>query len=133
MKSSKNKKFQREIFCPYCDKFQAQLHYCQIRRRHINFVRYNKVMIVSKTEAGAQRICDYDGEDDDWDSMISYRNVMDMDINCREEADMWKKADWKEQIADWKEQIEEEQKEDIQEFNTTITTFSIDQKGADGF
>ena len=83
-------------------------------------------MIESKTEAGAQRKGDYDGEDDDWDSLRSYRNVIDMDVYCREEAEMWKKADWK-------EQIEERQKEDIQEFNTTMKTFNVAQKEVDKF
>ena len=39
---------------------------------------------------------------------------------------MWKKADKR-------EQIEEQQKEYIQEFNTTMKTFSIDQKEVDRF
>ena len=71
------------------------MHYCKVKEKHINYDRFNKVVIEHKTEAGAQRKGDYDGEDDDWDHLISYRNAMDMDINCREEANMWKKADWK--------------------------------------
>ena len=45
MKSTKIKSFQKEIFCPICDKFQEQLHYCQVRRRHINYDQFNKVKI----------------------------------------------------------------------------------------
>ena len=51
---------------------------------------------------------------------------MDMDVSCRVLAEMWKKADWKEQIEEW-------QKEDIQEFNTTMKTFNDDQKEVDKF
>ena len=126
MKSSKNKSFQKGIFCPFCDKFQERLHYCQVWRRHINYDRFNKVKIVSKPEAGAQRKGDYEGDTDCVDSLISYRNVMDIDDYCRKEAEMWKKADMR-------EQIEEEQKKDIQEFNAIMKTFSIDQKEVDGF
>ena len=55
---------------------------------------------------------------------------MDMDVYCREEAEMWKKADWKEWLETTQEQIEEEQRE---EFNTTIKTFNVAQKEVDKF
>ena len=55
---------------------------------------------------------------------------MDMDVYCREEAEMWKKADWKEWLETTQEQIEEEQRE---EFNTTMKTFNVAQKEVDKF
>jgi hypothetical protein len=65
-------------------------------------------VIEHKTEASAQRKGDYDGDDDDWDSIKTYKSVMDMDFLYRKGSKVWFETETESMV---RKREEEEQKE----------------------
>ena len=61
-KINKHQGFSRDIWCPYCTRFQEpKAHYCKELGLYFTYDKTNKIVIKAQTEDGAKRDKDYDG------------------------------------------------------------------------
>ena len=86
MFKQKNFQTQKLILCHYCATYQESVHYCTMKKCHINYDRNNKVIIEAETEANAQRKEDNNGDY----KIISFKNVMEMDLDHQSTSVLWK-------------------------------------------
>ena len=119
MFKQENFQTQKLIFFYYCASYQEPVHYCTMKKCHIDYDRNNKVIIEAETEAAAQR----KGNEDICGALIgitSFKNVMEMDIEHRSDSVIWKEE--MERNRNW-----ENKKERYEIIVETLESFGIER------